>query len=66
MSLDETREGDKVFEEDGITFIIDEQLFEQAKPISIDFIDSVRGSGFSIMSSLSVGAACGTCGGGCS
>lgn len=66
MSLDETKEGDKVFTEDGITFIIDEQLFEQAKPISIDFIDSARGSGFSIMSSLSVGAACDACGGGCS
>jgi len=66
MSLDETKEGDKVFTEDGITFIVDEQLFEQAKPISIDFIDSARGSGFSIMSNLSTGAACDACGGGCS
>ncbi len=64
MSLDEAKEEDKVFEEDGITFVIDEQLFEQAKPINIDFITSDRGSGFSITSSLSTGAACdgGCCG----
>ena len=65
MSLDEAKEGDKTFQEDGITFIIEESLFEQAKPINIDFIDSARGSGFSITSNLSLGAACGTCGGGC-
>jgi iron-sulfur cluster assembly accessory protein len=65
MSLDEAREGDKIFKEDDITFVIDEQLFEQAKPITIDFIDSIRGSGFSITSNLPVGAACSACGGGC-
>jgi iron-sulfur cluster assembly protein len=64
MSLDEAKEGDKIFKEDGITFIIEEELFEQAKPINIDFIDSDRGSGFSITSSLSTGASCdgGCCG----
>ena len=64
MSLDETKEGDKIFKEDGITFIIEEELFEQAKPINIDFIDSDRGSGFSITSRLSTGAGCdgGCCG----
>jgi len=58
MSLDEAKEGDKIFKEDGVTFLIDEQLFEQVKPINIDFIDSDRGSGFSITSNLSVGATC--------
>jgi len=64
MSLDEAKEGDKIFKEDGVTFLIDEQLFEQARPINIDFIDSDRGSGFSITSSLSTGATCdaGCCG----
>jgi len=61
MSLDEAKEEDRVFEEDGITFVIDEQLFEQVKPVNIDFIDSVRGSGFSITSGLS----CNSCGGSC-
>ncbi|MEA2014753.1 MAG: hypothetical protein U9N38_05565 [Thermodesulfobacteriota bacterium] len=62
MSLDEVKEEDKVFEEDGITFVIDGQLFEQAKPVNIDFITTDRGSGFSITSSLSGGL----CGGSCS
>ncbi|MBN2539429.1 MAG: hypothetical protein JXB09_05220 [Deltaproteobacteria bacterium] len=61
MSLDEAKEGDKIFKEDGITFLIEEQLFEQAKPINIDFITSDRGSGFSITSSLSGGGCEGTC-----
>ncbi|HOO90753.1 MAG TPA: hypothetical protein PLA74_08005 [Syntrophales bacterium] len=65
MSLDEAKEDDKVFEENGITFIMDEQLFEQAKPINIDFISTAAGSGFSITSSLS-GGSCGSCGGSCS
>ncbi len=62
MSLDEAKEEDKVFDEDGITFVMDEQLFEQAKPVNIDFISTDRGSGFSITSSLSGGS----CGGSCS
>ena len=65
MSLDEARDGDKMFKEDGITFIIDDQLFEEAKPVKIDYIDSAMGAGFSITSNLSYGAACSTCGGGC-
>jgi len=59
MSLDETKEGDKVFEEGGVKYVIDEQLFEQAKPINIDFVTTVRGSGLSITSSLSGGGSCG-------
>jgi len=64
MSLDEAKEGDKIFKEDGVTFLIEEELFEQAKPINIDFIDSDRGSGFSINSNLLTGASCdgGCCG----
>ena len=65
MSLDEAREEDKVFEEDGITFVMDEQLFEQAKPVNIDFITTAGGSGFSITSGLP-GGSCSACGGGCS
>ena len=42
MSLDGAKEEDKIFEEDGITFVIDEQLFEQVKPVNIDFITTNR------------------------
>ena len=63
MSLDEAKEADKVFEKDGITFVIDEQLFEQVKPVNIDFTTTYRGSGFSITSGLSGGSCGGSCGG---
>ena len=62
MSLDEAKEEDKIFKEDGITFVIDEQLFERVKPVNIDFTTTYRGSGFSIISGLSGGS----CGGSCS
>ena len=66
MSLDETKDTDKIFKEDGITFVIDEQLFERAKPINIDFITTDRGSGFSITSSIPSGGSCGSsCGSSC-
>lgn len=62
MSLDEAKEEDKVFEKGGVTYVINEQLFELAKPINIDFVTTPRGSGFSIISNVSGG---GSCGGGC-
>jgi Fe-S cluster assembly iron-binding protein IscA len=62
MSLDEAKEEDKVFEEGGVTYVINEQLFDLAKPINIDFVTTPRGSGFSINSNVSGG---GGCGGGC-
>ncbi len=62
MSLDEAKKEDKVFEKDDITYVINEQLFELAKPINIDFVTTPNGSGFSITSNVSGG---GCCGGGC-
>jgi len=35
-------------------------MFEEVKPISVDFIESVRGSGFKLTSSLAASAGCGT------
>lgn len=62
MALDEPQSNDKVFDEKGITFIVDNELFERAKPISIDFVQSAAGSGFSVTSELSKMAdCCGTC-----
>ncbi len=52
MALDEPKEDDKVFDEDGITYVIDSELFERAKPIQVDFITSFTGAGFSISSGL--------------
>ncbi len=60
MALDEQRDNDAVFDDRGITYVIDKGLFEQIKPIKVDFVDSPFGSGFSIQSNMVMGAACGS------
>jgi Fe-S cluster assembly iron-binding protein IscA len=48
----------------GVTYLVNKQLLDQVKPITIDFVESGWGSGFSINSNLAKGAkaeSCGTC-----
>jgi len=59
MALDESQEKDLVFTDRDIQFLIDKDLFEEVKPIRVDFVDSFRGSGFKLTSSLAAGAGCG-------
>jgi len=59
MALDESQEKDLVFTDRDIQFLIDKDLFEEVKPINIDFIESVRGSGFKLSSNIAAGAGCG-------
>jgi len=63
MALDEPNENDEVFKDNGLTFIIEKALWEQAKPITVDFITSPMGSGFKLSSNI---AASGGCGSSCS
>jgi iron-sulfur cluster assembly protein len=65
MALDEPKDEDEVFEEKGTKYIIDKDIYSQAKPISIDFISTAQGSGFKLTSSLS-SADAGGCGSSCS
>ncbi|OGP88862.1 MAG: hypothetical protein A2031_09110 [Deltaproteobacteria bacterium RBG_19FT_COMBO_43_11] len=65
MALDEPKNEDEVFEEKGTKYIIDKDIYSQAKPISIDFINTPQGSGFKLTSSLSP-ADSGGCGSSCS
>lgn len=53
MALDGPRENDETFNDGGITYLIDNQLFEQVKPINIDYVYTPMGEGFQISSSLS-------------
>lgn len=63
MALDEPQEGDVVFTDRGIKFIIEKTLFDEVKPICVDFMESPQGGGFKLMSSLAAGAGCGdSCG----
>ena len=59
MALDESQEKDLVFTDRDIQFLVDKDLFEEVKPIRVDFIESVGGSGFKLISSLQASAGCG-------
>ena len=61
MALDESQEGDEVFNQNGLTFMIEKALYEQVKPIKVDFVETPRGSGYAISSNLKPA----DCGGGC-
>ena len=59
MALDEPREGDEVFKESEITYAINKQLFEQVKPIQVDYVETPKGSGYRITGN--VAKSCGSC-----
>ena len=62
MALDESRQDDEVFEDRGVTYLVDKELFEKVKPIAVEFVTTPRGSGFKLTSSLSrEEGACGSC-----
>ena len=73
MALDGPLASDEVFTEQGVQFVIDKKLFEDAKPISIDFVESAMGAGFLLKSGLQAGgggdccsSSASGCGSGCS
>ena len=59
MALDEPQEKDMVFTDRDIQYLIDKALFEDVKPIRIDFLDSFGGASFKITSRLAASAGCG-------
>ena len=61
LVLDESGNENAIFTEKGITFIVNKDLYERAKPIKIDFVETPMGSGFHISSSLQGDKSCGTC-----
>jgi iron-sulfur cluster assembly protein len=61
MALDEPKVNDEVIKDKEITYLIEKELFNQVKPINIDFVESMTGSGFSITSNMSKGNSCGSC-----
>ena len=60
MALDEPKEDDKIFQNNGITYLVNKELFELVKPINVDFVETILGSGFSISSKLSSEGFCGS------
>ncbi len=61
MGLDEPEENDEVIKDNGVTYLIEKTLLDQVKPINVDFIETERGSGFSISSNLQKGGGCSSC-----
>jgi iron-sulfur cluster assembly protein len=59
MALDEQRDDDEVFDDRGLTYIVHKELFEQIKPLKVEYVNSPMGSGFSISSNAQTGAGCG-------
>lgn len=69
MALDEPKKDDETFADNGLTFVMNAQLFEQVKPVSIDYVTTPMGAGFRISGNLSSGGSCGSScstGGSCS
>ncbi len=58
MAQDEPQGKDMTFTDRGITFAIDKDLFEEAKPICVDFKEAPEGSDFKITSSLPTTSCC--------
>jgi Fe-S cluster assembly iron-binding protein IscA len=59
MALDEPKDDDEIMNEHGINYLVNKELYEQVKPIRVDYVDTAMGSGFSISSNLSMGGGCG-------
>ena len=66
LALDESKENDNVLDINGITYLIDKALSEQAKAIKVDFVDHMGRSGFSVTSEMNLGGGGSSCGSSCS
>lgn len=65
LALDESKENDSVYDINGITYLIDKALGEQAKGIKVDYVDHMGRSGFSVISEMNLGGGS-SCGSSCS
>ncbi|MBV5306225.1 MAG: IscA/HesB family protein [Desulfobulbaceae bacterium] len=69
LELDEKKDSDKVFEEDGLTFVVDNGIFGTAGAIEVDYVKSSGcgcGSGGSASGGFSVSSEKKLVGGSCS
>ncbi|SCY37271.1 IscA/HesB family protein [Desulfoluna spongiiphila] len=58
MAVDQQNDGDTLFTIDGMAYIIDTELLNQAQPLVVDFKDV----GFKLSSSLKLSSGCSSCG----
>ena len=55
MAFDEPRENDRILTEKSVTFLIEQSLLDRVKPIKIDYVEGILGSGFTLGSELMKG-----------
>ena len=60
MALDEPQEQDLTFKDRDITYVIDKDLFSQVKPVTVDYVNTMMGTGFNITSSMKKQSSCGS------
>lgn len=65
MVLDEPKDSDNVFQVNGFTMLVDKDLMEKTKEITVDYVNYAMGAGFKLSSALPVGGG-GGCGSTCS
>jgi Fe-S cluster assembly iron-binding protein IscA len=53
--LDEPREKDRIFVYEGISFLVDEELFQSVRPVHIDYEEMGLYRGLQISSNISAG-----------
>ena len=58
LALDEQRDGDRIFDHDGIRIIVDEMSLRYVDGSTVDYTESLMGSGFQV-NNPNVVAACG-------
>ncbi|CAN2039595.1 conserved hypothetical protein [Candidatus Magnetomoraceae bacterium gMMP-15] len=57
MALDESRDNDNVYENEGFTYLVDKDFMNQVKPVKVDFTPL----GFKISAGVEFGSPCGSC-----
>ena len=60
MALDESHDDDEVFTDRDITYVVNKTLFAKVQPVAIDYVQSPRGEGFKLSSSMDSASGCGT------
>jgi Fe-S cluster assembly iron-binding protein IscA len=60
MALDGPKEDDETFNDNGLTFVMNSKLYQDVKPVTVDYVSSPMGAGFRISSNMSSGESCGS------
>jgi Fe-S cluster assembly iron-binding protein IscA len=61
LALDEPKESDEVYDRDGVAFVVDKKLLDEVQPITVDYVTTPEGEGFTIDSGLTNSDGCGGC-----